>query len=51
MNFKHGIVNKALIMLALTVFSLGVGIIPVAIYCGVNGNKDRYKQILKKIII
>jgi len=48
--FKHGIVDKAIIMLVLILFSLGIGIIPVAIYCGVKGNKDRYTKNLNKVI-
>jgi len=40
--FKHGIEEKAIIMLIVTVFSLGIGIIPIAIYCGIKGNEDRY---------
>lgn len=48
--FKNGIVDKAIIMLVLTLFSLGIGIVPVAIYSGVNGNKDRYRENIKKII-
>jgi len=47
--FKHGIVEKGIIMLVLTIFSLGIGIIPVAIYAGLKGNQDRYNESIKKI--
>ncbi len=49
--FKHGIVDKAIMMLVITLFSLGVGIIPIAIYCGVKGNEDRFRSNAKKITL
>lgn len=49
--FKHGITDKAIIMLVLALFSLGVGIIPVAIYCGTKGNEDRFRSNIRRIIL
>ena len=49
--FKHGIMDKAVIMLVLTLFSLGAGIIPVAVYCGAKGNEDRFRSSIGKIIL
>lgn len=49
--FKYGIIDKAIIMLVLTLFSLGTGIIPIAIYCGIKGNEDRFGSNAKKAIL
>ncbi len=48
---RHGIIDKAIIMLVIAIFSLGVGIIPIAIYCGIKGNEDRSKLSAKKITL
>lgn len=49
--FKHGIIDKAVMMTVIALFSLGTGIIPIAVYCGIKGNEDRFKSDVKKIIL
>ncbi|WP_350345072.1 hypothetical protein PRVXT_001527 [Proteinivorax tanatarense] len=45
--FYHGIIDKAIVMAAIIIFSFGLGIIPVAIYSGLNGNKDLYNKAMQ----
>lgn len=43
--FYRGMAGKGLVLLLISLVTLGIGIIPVWIYCGCNGNKDLYKYI------
>ena len=44
----HGMVGKGLVMLCIILATLGIGIIPVWIYCGIKGNKDFYTFLKEK---
>ena len=44
----NGIIKKGLILLIISVTTLGVGILPIWIYCGLNANHDFYHYLKKK---
>lgn len=46
--FYKGMGSKGLILLLISLATLGIGIIPVWIYCGYRGNRDFYNHIKGK---
>jgi len=40
--------EKGFKLLLISIATAGIGIIPVWIYCGINGNKDFYKFLKEK---
>lgn|GEM_PF-2507272 len=45
--FKRNMVYKASIMVIICLITIGIGIIPVWIYCGYRANSDFYKYLKK----
>ncbi|WHH57472.1 hypothetical protein [Petroclostridium sp. X23] len=45
---QKGMIGKGILMLVICAATVGIGIIPVWIYCGYRGNKDLYKFLKKK---
>lgn len=44
----RGMTGKGLLMLALCLATLGIGVLPVWIYCGFCGNRDFYRCLKQK---
>lgn len=44
----RGMSGKGLLMLALCLATLGIGVLPVWIYCGLCGNRDFYRHLKRK---
>jgi hypothetical protein len=44
----RGLCAKGLILLLLSIVTLGLGVFPVWLYCGYNANKDFYKYLIRK---
>ena len=44
----RGMIGKGFILLFIAVCTLGIGIIPIWIYCAYNANKDFFKYIERK---
>ncbi|SET09016.1 hypothetical protein [Anaerobranca gottschalkii] len=49
--YKKGMTGKAVFMTLIIIATFFVGLIPVMIYCGANGNKDFYNFVMKNQII
>lgn len=45
---SKGMVAKGLFLLLITLATLGIGLIPVWIYCGLRGNADHYNYLKSK---
>lgn len=46
--FSRGVTAKGIVLLFIALFSAGVLIVPVWIYCGYNGNRDFYKHLKRR---
>lgn len=44
---RKGMIGKGVLLLFICILSVGTGIIPVWIYCGVKGNRDFYRHLKK----
>lgn len=49
--YGKGMKGKAFFMAVLIFGSLFIGLLPVMIYCGANGNRDFYDHVRKNVII
>lgn len=45
-----GMFGYGLVLLLITLITIGIGLIPVWIYCGAKGNSDFYHYLKKKNI-
>ena len=48
---KKGMVGSSVLMIVAILVTLGLGLIPVMIYCGAKGNKDFYNHVKKNSFI
>lgn len=44
----RGMTPKGTVMLFITLGTIGIGLIPIWIYCGFNANKDFYRFLKEK---
>lgn len=45
---SRGMTGRGLLMLVLCLATLGIGILPIWIYCGFYGNRDLYRFLKRK---
>ena len=45
---SRGLAAKGLLMLFFCLATLGIGVLPVWLYCGICGNRDFYRHLKKK---
>ncbi|QNO16549.1 hypothetical protein HYG86_18105 [Alkalicella caledoniensis] len=48
---KKGMTGQTIIMVILVFGSVGIGLIPIMFYCGLNGNRDFYNHVKKTSFI
>jgi hypothetical protein len=46
--FSRGMVGRGFLLLILCLATLGIGVLPVWIYCGFCGNRDFYRHLKRK---